>query len=143
MGSTYRVIDFKTGKVEKKDLTVHVRLQELTDIEYLKTIPDKALQLLIYKYLYLKEHSDIEPQNVEAEIHGLRYSNTIVFGLTKEKAKSDAAVVDCLDDDTFITDMEALLCAAITDLLDTDIPFEPTEDNNKCKNCDFQQICKR
>lgn len=143
LGSTYRVIDFKTGKVEKKDLTVHVRLQELTDIEYLKTIPDKALQLLIYKYLYLKEHSDIEPQNVEAEIHGLRYSNTIVFGLTKEKAKSDAAVVDCLDDDTFITDMEALLCAAITDLLDTDIPFEPTEDNNKCKNCDFQQICKR
>lgn len=143
LGGTYRVIDFKTGKVENKDLTLPVRLQDITGIDYLKTIPDKALQLLIYKYLYLKAHSDIEPQNVAAEIHGLRYSNTIVFGLTKEKAKDGTTVVDCLNDDTFITDMEALLCAAITDLLNTENPFEQTDDEKKCKNCAFQQICKR
>ena len=39
--------------------------------------------------------------------------------------------------------MEALLTAAITDLLDTDTPFKQTDDNKKCKNCDFVKICKR
>lgn len=143
LGETYRVVDFKTGKVENKDMTVPVRPQGTSNIDYLRTIPDKALQLLIYKYLYLKLHDGIAPQNVEAEIHGLRYSNTIVFGLSKAKAKEGTAVEDCLDDATFIPDMEALLTAAITDLLDTDTPFKQTDDNKKCKNCDFVKICKR
>ena len=143
LGETYRVIDFKTGKVELKDLTVPSRPQDISDIDYLKTIPDKALQLLIYKYLYLKLHNSLAPQNVEAEIHGLRYSNTIVFGLTKAKTKEDSASVDFLADDTFVRDMEALLTAAIAELLDTETPFEQTDDEKKCKNCDFMSICKR
>lgn len=143
LDETYRVIDFKTSKVENKDLTVPVRPRDISDIDYLKTIPEKALQLLIYKYLYLKLHNGITPQNVKAEIHALRYSNSIVFGLTKAKTKEGTDVVDCLSDETFISDMETLLTAAVTELLDTEKPFEQTKDEKKCKNCDFLSICKR
>ena len=140
-GDTYRVVDYKTGKVERKDLVVPVRDEESTDIDFLKTIPENALQLLIYKYLYLKSHPKIAPEKVRAEIHGLRYANTIVFGLTHNEATDNDDAF--LSDATFITDMESLLTAASIELLDAEIPFGQTDDANKCKNCDFREICKK
>ena len=135
-----RVIDYKTGKVESKDLSVPARQENHNDLDYLKLIPEKALQLLLYKFMYLKENQYVAPSQVEAEIHGLKYANTIEFGLTK--AKKDGAV-PFLDDTSFIDDMEKLLQAVMGELLDDSVPFSQTDDKKKCRNCDFQGICKR
>ena len=140
-----RVIDYKTGHVASTDLKVPVRHQNESDLAYLKQIPEKALQLLLYKYLYLKGNPTISPDQVTAAIHGLKYANAIEFELSKAVPKKDAADADInfLEDSTFINDMEAMLEAVVDEMLDTQIPFEQAEDDKKCSYCEFKLICKR
>lgn len=142
-GNIIRVIDYKTGKVENANLKVPVRHEDDNDLSFLKAIPEKALQLLIYKYLYLKENPGIAAQQVEAEIHGLRYANDISFGLSHAKPRKNETVVPFLEDATFIDDMEAMLRSVVIEMLDTETPFRQTDDENHCRNCDFRGICKR
>ena len=138
-GNVVRVIDYKTGTVENANVTLPVRKATDDDLAFLKTIPEKALQLLLYKYLYLKENPAVAPSYVEAAIHGLRYRNTIVFSLHPNGKDG----VPFLEDDTFIDDMEKMLRAVVAEMLDTETPFVQTDDNSHCLNCDFCAICKR
>jgi ATP-dependent helicase/DNAse subunit B len=140
-----RVIDYKTGHVDSSNLKVPVRHQSETDLDYLKQIPEKALQLLLYKYMYLKENPNITPEQVTAAIHGLKYANNIEFNLAKANPTKNDTDADTafLDDSTFIHDMEAMLKEVIDEILDTEIPFVQAEDDKKCGYCDFKLICKR
>lgn len=142
-GGVIRVIDYKTGHVNNADLKLPVRHYSDNDLEYLRMIPGKALQLLLYKYMYLKGRSIQEP--VEAAIHGLNHAHTIEFGLSKATPKEDDndVNVDFLEDSSFIGDMEAMLEAVVNEMLDTEKPFEQTKDGDKCKYCEFKLICKR
>lgn len=142
-GSLIRVIDYKTGHVEPSDLKIPVRHRDETELEFIKQIPEKAVQLLLYKYMYLKENQSIASNQVIAAIHGLRYSNTIEFGLAPAKPTKNDDVQPFLGDDTFIVDMEALLKAVAEEMLDSEVPFVQTEDEKRCRNCDFKGICGR
>ncbi len=142
-GNIIRVIDYKTGKVDNPDLKVPVRHPDDDDLSFLKSIPEKALQLLLYKYMYLKENPQITANQVEACIHGLRYANHIEFGLSQTKPTKNEESVPFLEDATFIDNMEEMLKAVVAEMLDTEIPFTQTEDEKKCRNCDFQGICRR
>lgn len=143
--NTIRVIDYKTGHVTNTDLKVPVRHQSESELDYLKQIPDKALQLLLYKYLYLKENPTISPEQVIGAIHGLKYAHDIEFKLSKATpTKSDAdADANFLDDASFIHDMEMMLAAVIDEMLDTNQAFLQAEDDKKCSYCEFKLICKR
>ena len=140
-----RVIDYKTGHVDKSDLKVPVRHHSDSDLDYLKQIPEKALQLLLYKYMYLKINPNITPEQVTAAIHGLKYANAIEFNLTKASpTKNDTdADIAFLDNDRFIPDMETMLQAVVSEMLDVAVPFEQAEDEKKCSYCEFKLICKR
>ena len=140
-----RVIDYKTGHVDNSDLKIPVRHHSESDLDYLRQIPDKALQLLLYKYMYLKENNALSPDQVAGAIHGLKYANDIEFGLYRATIKKDDADADAnfLGDSTFINDMEAMLEAVVSEMLDPEIPFEQTEDDKKCGYCEFKLICKR
>ena len=144
-GGLTRVIDYKTGHVDSSDLKVPVRHHSESDLDYLKQIPDKALQLLLYKYMYLKENATLSPDQVAGAIHGLKYANNIEFGLYRANIKKDDADADAnfSGDDTFINDMEAMLEAVVSEMLDPEIPFKQAEDDKKCSYCDFRMICKR
>ncbi len=140
-----RVIDYKTGHVDSSDLKVPVRHCSESDLEYLKLIPEKALQLLLYKYMYLKENPSESPEKIVGAIHGLKYAHNIEFGLSKATIKKDDTDVDInfLEGSTFIHDMEAMLEAIIKEMLDPNIPFAQAEDDKKCGYCEFKLICKR
>ena len=144
-GGLIRVIDYKTGHVSSTDLKVPVRHQSESDLDYLKQIPEKALQLLLYKYLYIKENPNIMPDQVTAAIHGLKYAHDIEFGLSKATPKKDDkdANPNFLEDSSFVCDMEAMLEAVVNEMLDTGIPFVQAEDDKKCSYCEFRLICKR
>ncbi len=144
-GGLIRVIDYKTGHVSSTDLKVPVRHQSESDIDYLKQIPEKALQLLLYKYLYIKENPNIMPNQVTAAIHGLKYAHDIEFGLSKATPKKDDkdANPNFLEDSSFVCDMEAMLEAVVNEMLDTRTPFVQAEDDKKCSCCEFRLICKR
>ena len=144
-GGLIRVIDYKTGHVSSTDLKVPVRHQSESDIDYLKQIPEKALQLLLYKYLYIKENPNIMPNQVTAAIHGLKYAHDIEFGLSKATPKKDDkdANPNFVEDSSFVCDMEAMLEAVVNEMLDTRTPFVQAEDDKKCSCCEFRLICKR
>ena len=144
-GGLIRVIDYKTGHVSSTDLKVPVRHQSESDIDYLKQIPEKALQLLLYKYLYIKENPNIMPNQVTAAIHGLKYAHDIEFGLSKATPKKDDkdANPNFVEDSSFVCDMEAMLEAVVNEMLDTRTPFVQAEDDKKCSCCGFRLICKR
>ena len=140
-----RVIDYKTGHVDNSDLRVPVRHRSESTLEYLRQIPDKALQLLLYKYMYLKENAKLSPDQVTGAIHGLKYANNIEFSLYRANIKKDDADADAnfLGDDTFIKDMESMLAAVVEEMLDPETPFVQAEDDKKCSFCEFCLICKR
>lgn len=145
-GNTYRVIDYKSGKVDDKSVELPYRQQGETDINYLKRIPEKALQLLLYKYFYLKKNPNIKPQDITAALHSLRHPKKMQFGLVKTHPSSKGPAEEpFLLDETFTADMEKLLTALIKELLDTEIPFNQCEEkqNGLCGYCDFCEICRR
>ena len=137
-GGLIRVIDYKTGKVENSDLAVPAQNPEDNDLDYLKSIPEKALQLLLYKFMYLNENQDISPSQVEVGIHCLRHAGNIGFSLTYAKGDETR-----WDDANFMSTMETLLQSFVKELFDETIPFAQTPDDKKCRYCDFKEICGR
>jgi hypothetical protein len=144
-GDSVRVIDYKSGTVINKDLSVPVYHEGIDTLEYLKSIPEKALQLLLYKYLYLKTNPNEDPSRVKAAIHSLKRQNNIEFELSFAKPvnKTQDAPTYFLDDVSFIQDMETLIKSVVNEIMDAEVPFAQTSDEKKCRNCDFIQICKR
>ena len=123
-----RVIDYKTGLVKDKDVKVPKEVNSVADI------PEKALQLLIYKYLYLKEHPEVtDPTMVTASL----------FVLKQKQVCLDLKVdYEPLNDD-FITTMESLLGEVLTSMMDRETHFVQPDNstNTPCHYCEFGQIC--
>lgn len=121
----FRIIDYKTGEVKESDVKVPKKVETLRDI------PEKAMQLMIYKYLYLKNNPQ-PAENVTAAIFGLR-NRQVCFELKVEH--------EALNRD-FMGTMEEFLTATLRSLLDRSIPFgQPSEKTKACHFCDFKAIC--
>lgn len=123
----FRIIDYKTGNIEAREVKVSNKIETPRDI------PEKALQLLIYKYLYLKNNPQIPPEQVTAAIFGLR-NRQIRFELKVDYSP--------LNDD-FMGTMEQMLSSILQSMMDRSIPFsQPTDTKLKpCHFCDFKAIC--
>lgn len=127
-----RIVDYKTGGVKHTDVVVPKKLANLeSGMEQVRAIPEKAMQLLIYKYLYLKEHPEVQAKDVTASLFALRYRQ-VRFDL-----KID---YEPLNED-FIGEMERLLTDTLATMADPNIPFEQPETCDACRYCDFQRIC--
>ena len=124
---TVRIVDYKTGSVIQKDLT-------LKDWEDLITKPDmaKAFQLLFYAYLFSKTHHDA--RDIDAGIYSLR---KISQGFIRLKLPDNINMSEGLE--VFEEEMSAL----ISNILDPGKPFFQTEDTKQCEWCDFKNICNR
>jgi CRISPR/Cas system-associated exonuclease Cas4 (RecB family) len=122
-----RIIDYKTGLLNERDVKVPSQIEKISDI------PEKAMQLLIYKYLYLKEHPEVKPEMVTAAL----------FGLKNQKVCFDLKVEHCELNEDFIQTMESILTEVITSMLDDSTPFTQPKDTNvkPCHFCDFKGIC--
>ena len=129
VGNTIRIIDYKSGSVNDSDVVIKKNVNELKDLS------EKSLQLLIYKYLYKKAHNDIAADDIEPGIIGLRKISKGVFSLSNNSS--------LFIGEDLIEDFESKLSAIYNEILDKDIPFKQTEDENKCLNCSFVDICKR
>ena len=129
VGNTIRIIDYKSGAVNDSDVVIKKNVNELKDLS------EKSLQLLIYKYLYKKAHNNIAADDIEPGIIGLRKISKGIFSLSNN---SSLFIVENLTEG-----FESKLSAIYNEILDKDIPFKQTEDENKCLNCSFVDICKR
>lgn len=122
-----RVIDYKTGRVKDNDVKVPKTITTVADI------PEKALQLLIYKYLYLKEHPEVAPSNVTASL----------FALRQRQKRLDLKVDYEPLNNAFVETMEDLLTEVLTSMMDNSVAFTQPEctSDKPCRVCDFNSIC--
>ncbi len=125
-----RVIDYKTG--------AH-RLKPLPDVDavfsqaYLKEHSDYYLQAMLYSVIVAQEHPDIPVspallfiQHAAAE----DYDPILQFG--REPISDIRQHAERF--------ME-LLQSTISDMFNPDIPLQPTEDRQRCRNCPYRQLC--
>lgn len=122
-----RIIDYKTGLLKEADVKVSAKIKDI------RNIPEKAMQLMIYKYLYLKEHPELQPKDVTAALFGLKNQN-LCFDLNVELKE--------LNDD-FMGYMEALLTETLSAMMDRSVPFtQPIDTKVKpCHFCPAKAIC--
>ena len=122
-----RIIDYKTGILQDQDVKVSKKTDSVSDI------PEKALQLMIYKYLYLKEHPEVRPDSVTASLYGLK-NKKMCFDLNVE--------LQALKDD-FMGYMETLLTETLASIIDPNMPFTQSNDAKlkPCHFCPAKAIC--
>lgn len=138
-GNALRIIDYKTGSVQEKDLIIDEN--KFLEIAQNKGL-GKARQLWLYRYLLLKNlesnpqwESQKEEFLVEAGIYSLRKKDMSFMKLALKK--------EWLQKDIFVEKTEKWLGEVITEMLDTSQTFRKTDDIEVCKYCQYQNICGR
>jgi RecB family exonuclease len=129
VGGLTRIIDYKTGKVENKDLKIDLisNFQE-------KDEPGKLLQVLTYALMY-SEMQQIPPGQLISGIISLRKSSSYLI-------KTDIDKNDNIDK-ALLSDFKDELKKIIGSIFDTSEPFSQTENRDTCDLCAFNTICNR
>ncbi len=135
-----RVIDYKTGSVNPYDVSISGNAQQLQDMH------DKSIQLIMYKYLFIKILNSntlgldealiahIEEENIVPGIIALQKMSNGVFELKVNNA-------DLAND--FEAQCDIMFEQLISDIFDKNNPFTQTDDTKVCGYCSFRNICKR
>lgn len=129
VGEIIRIIDYKTGKVNQWDL-------KFKDWENLKndTKLDKCFQLLYYSYIFWKSEaanvSKISPGIIS--FRNLK-SGLLNIGLPEKEAFSEDVLIQ----------FEGRLKDILLEMLNSNIPFSQTSDEENCKYCSFKSVCNR
>lgn len=123
---TTRIIDYKTGYFEDKEIT----LQAPEDL--LMPEKAKALQLLAYVWLY-RQQADSAADWPEAGILSFRKLND---GFNSLKIKG-------IDLEQALGWFEEAVVQLVEQLLDPDREITQTDDLKQCAKCDFRAICNR
>jgi ATP-dependent helicase/nuclease subunit B len=122
-----RIIDYKTGNVDKKNLTI----KEIEDV-FKDPLLNKSFQLMMYSYIYNHAQSANE---VIPGIFSLRKFSSGLFTLNF----SDKKTVDADTLNQFEKGLESLML----EIFDDEVMFSQTPDEDNCKFCPFKVICNR
>lgn len=128
IGKTIRIIDYKTGSVSQKDLSIKDTDDLLTDSKL-----SKAFQILMYLYLYLKTNPD-KNFDIECGIISLLKIKSGFMKLIPPKKVSSEDFYDIFDN---------VLKEILEEIFDKKTPFRQTENQENCKYCIYKNICKR
>ena len=122
-----RIIDYKTGSVDPKDMKLKSWESVITDKRY-----SKAMQVLTYAWLNSSEQSgsvDVVPgiislKTVHSTFLPVTFPDEVPFVEVVEQIKS-------------------MLKTLITRIFDEAMPFSQTDDTKGCEYCDFKNLCNR
>jgi len=127
IANTLRIIDYKTGYFNKKEVLIK-DWEDLID----KPLMDKCFQLMFYAYLAQGE-----------------YEKPMQSGIISFRMLSEGFLhVKTLENnnhlsDTDFTYFETILKLILTEMFDKNIPFDQTEEIERCVYCPFAMICNR
>jgi RecB family exonuclease len=124
-----RIIDYKTGNVENKDL----KIDQISNLRE-KDEPGKLLQVLMYALMYA-EMQPSPPAQLISGIISLRKASSYLI-------KTDIDKVDVIDN-LMLSAFKKELENIIVSIYNTAEPFSQTEDRETCKLCAFNVICNR
>ena len=133
--SILRIVDYKTGK----DKGAPASIDDLFPPTESKKRKSQAFQIMYYAYI----------MSMQPQFSKYRLAPTLLYTRTSSKpTKEDIYYklgTDVLTD--FIgqcgPQFEERLKDIITEIFNPEIPFEPTDDKETCRNCDFSSLCGR
>jgi CRISPR/Cas system-associated exonuclease Cas4 (RecB family) len=131
IGGVLRVIDYKTGQADRRELSVD-DWQDLLDDPAL----DKAFQLLTYAWLMA---GDPDGQPVRAGIISLRRPGS---GLLTVQVPGEGRSTDSLGMPE-IGHFGSILAELVSAIFDTAKPFVQTSNTDACARCPYAAICGR
>lgn len=135
-----RVIDYKTGSVNPYDVSISGNAKQLQDMH------DKSIQLIMYKYLFIKMLNSNTLGLDEALIAHIKEEN-IVPGIIALQKMSNGVFELKVNNADLANDFEAqcdiMFEQLISDIFDKNNPFTQTDDTKVCGYCSFRNICKR
>jgi ATP-dependent helicase/nuclease subunit B len=144
--SVLRIVDYKTGKVEKKDVKAGESLAETLQDKELKA---KLFQLWMYKFLVKIELQKAPEERIEA-LQGIVLDNlTIEPGIISFRNFKDQLISSPLEfsegesEVSFIQESNALIKHWVDELVSEETVFEKTANLDQCTFCDFTSICHR
>lgn len=133
-----RIIDYKTGKVELKDL----HLDKDNDLAETLMNPEKSKlrQLIIYYFLIFSNKTGMEQdfglkiilEDLQLVIYSFR---NLGADISFDKSM--------FTHNEIIEAVNLLLTKIVSELLSTETCFVQTQDKNQCKYCDFINVCQR
>lgn len=129
LGDVVRIVDYKTGKVVEQDLY-------FKNLDILKEPKkSKALQVLMYAYLYIKNRPEFLNKKVIAGNYSLKNLKNGFLPLAEDKNNVRYINKDLLDE------FEIILKQILQSILNND--FVRTTDIQRCKWCEYKNICNR
>jgi ATP-dependent helicase/nuclease subunit B len=128
-GNLLRIIDYKTGIVNSKEI-------KLEDWNNLSSDPglSKCLQLLTYSYVYMK---NTNTDRTSAGIISLRSPSNGFMPVFFSEFESS------IIDHSVLKHFEEEIAKLITLIFERSIPFVQTDDQKTCENCAFSEICNK
>lgn len=129
VGGMLRIIDYKTGRVDAKDLKAD-SLAGLSE----KDEPAKLLQVMTYALMYADMQA-VPPGQLISGIVSLRKSSEYL--IKTEIGKSN------IIDKAMLEVFREELTSIIRSIFDESVPFDQTSDRETCKLCAFSAICNR
>jgi CRISPR/Cas system-associated exonuclease Cas4 (RecB family) len=142
-GNKIRIIDFKTGKVEKSALKMGSDNQA-----FLLTDPKgkEIRQLWIYKYILAKNllyHPENQAFTLDNEVisPGIYSLRNLKEGFMESNIRLENEIKENLA--IFIEESEIYISKLLSEILNPSEYFQQTTDLKTCEFCNYKNICKR
>ncbi|MAX69140.1 MAG: hypothetical protein CMP60_05545 [Flavobacteriales bacterium] len=133
MNNQLRIIDYKTGKVSKSDVSI-------TDFNELLENPNKskAFQLLVYAYIYLKNNPKYSDREVIAGNFSFKNLKEELLTVSKSiNRKKETIIIN----KAVLHNVEEIISEVIHKIMNED--FRKTTETRRCEYCDYKVICNR
>ncbi|GAB3652685.1 PD-(D/E)XK nuclease family protein [Echinicola sediminis] len=132
-----RLIDYKSGK----DLKVFPSVESLFDRDHPKR-NKAAMQTMIYGMLYQTKFPE-NRQALKPAIFNLREIFNDDFNPYLQRKEGRGKAEEVNDYREFQDEFEQGLKGLLKEIFDLEVPFDQTEDIEKCKYCPYKEICGR
>lgn len=145
-GREVKILDYKTGKVETANLKVTLKKEDVGNEEAMRAAIDKiftdskydklfqlAVYALMYDYWAKEKPASVQVGIVSTREINMNHADYILDGTLFGDA-------DILTYKSLLSErLNLLLC----EIFDGDVAFTQTDDEDKCRMCDFLHICGR
>ncbi|MBL0330166.1 MAG: PD-(D/E)XK nuclease family protein [Bacteroidetes bacterium] len=129
VGSLTRIVDYKTGIADNKEL----KFDEWDELRTNTTLA-KSFQLLTYAWLYQKMNPAIQ-ENI---VSGIITFRELSAGLKTVKVNESASL-----NINVLAEYEKQLVVLMTEIFDGEHPFVQTKEKDHCEYCAFKGVCNR